>query len=696
LRLTTIEKLDSKLRGISSISHRHDIDGLRGIAVILVVFYHYDLIDFSGGYLGVDVFFVISGWVITTLIVKQLLSSQFSFYKFYIARILRLVPALLLVVTTCMLFGFIYFIPMHYADLARSVTPTLGFFSNLHFYKANSYFDVTGELKPLQHTWSLSIEMQYYCFWPLFIVFWWRFLRHKRAHFFGISVILLLVSLFFAQFIVRNHPEAAFYLPPTRVWEFMMGGIGAYLLEIRQQKSHESARQGFYGNIGLLLIVSSAILFDKATMTPSFLTLFPTLGTIFCLYSAQERSLATRILSSLPFSLLGRLSYSWYLWHWPILIFARHIASGELTFLSRFSLMSLSLSISFMSWKYFERPLRYSNWSLNTFVVGIVTIAILVASSRVILEKDGMRERLPPNIEFQSLGDKLRADGDVCNPIQSQKLPGVELCYFGQTDKSKYRATYALYGDSHAQAISFALDEEFKRLNLRGLRVQLMGCSTIPNLVNVKHQPNSAMECNLRFANLLKLVEDQAVGIIVSSRWTFNLFPITGWIEDMPYRNSEGGREWTNYREHAILNSRGKMNFSASAKINALEETINSLLNSTNIVVLVYPIPEIAWKISESNFVHFRNTRKLLGEISEPSRDYYSRNRFVTSVFDELKTSQKLIRVKPNQIFCDTYQEGRCVAQWKGIPFYYDYDHLSIEGARLVSNSILQAMNLKN
>lgn len=245
-----------------------------------------------------------------------------------------------------------------------------------------------------------------------------------------------------------------------------------------------------------------------------------------------------------------------------------------------------------------------------------------------------------------------------------------------------------LLGDSHADSIERYLGNQFEKRNIRGIRARIANCGVIPNLADWKEDLNGKKDCEDKFQNLISFVRVQKATVVVVSRWSFSLYPVVGQIDDMPYKNSEGGVEREKYREYGILID-DQLDFSGQAKRRALEGLVEGLLDSGQTIVLLYPIPEIGWDIARENWSHYRQYKESLDGISIPTRDYLERNKFVVSVFDAINDQTRLIRVKPFDVFCNTFVKDRCVAQIESIPLYYDDDHLSYMGSRYLVDSFI-------
>ncbi len=323
--------------------YRADVDGLRTIAVVPVVLFHAGMPFFSGGFVGVDVFFVISGYLITNLILNDLDRGGFSIANFYQRRIRRIFPALAVVFAFCLAAGFALLTPEDYAGLGRSIVASSAFASNIYFWRSTNYFAPDSDAEPLLHTWSLSVEEQYYVFYPLLLLVLARLRWPPARWLIGIVV----VSLIAATLLVFYKPSATFYLLPTRAWELMIGGVVAIADNDLQRGRLTRTLAGLAGLAAILLPV---LLYTSRTPFPGLAALPPTIGAALIIWSGgAPLTPVARLLSSRPFVLVGQASYSLYLWHFPLLAFAAYAAGGELGLGLALALCLLALIAAFLS-----------------------------------------------------------------------------------------------------------------------------------------------------------------------------------------------------------------------------------------------------------------------------------------------------------------------------------------------------------
>jgi peptidoglycan/LPS O-acetylase OafA/YrhL len=345
--------------------YRSEIDGLRVIAVIPVILFHAGLSTFSGGFVGVDVFFVISGYLITTIILSEMEQGKFSLLAFYERRARRILPALFLVMLVSLPFAWFWLLPKDMKDFSQSLVAVSSFSSNFLFWRESGYWDTASELKPLLHTWSLAVEEQYYVLFPLFLMLMWNY---RKRWILGAFILIAGTSLATAQWGAYYKPSAAFYLLPTRGWELAIGaGIAFYFLyrkqAIRTLLSHKLIDE-VLGLLGLMMIGYGIFVFDETTPFPGFYALVPTIGAGLIILFSSSQTMVGRLLGSKPLVALGLISYSAYLWHQPLLAFTRHGRHGMIVDLSEMTyaiIAFLSFPFAYLSWKYVEQPFRNGN-----------------------------------------------------------------------------------------------------------------------------------------------------------------------------------------------------------------------------------------------------------------------------------------------------------------------------------------------
>lgn len=336
-------------------TYSREIDGLRAFAVLAVIFFHAGIEIFSGGFFGVDIFFVISGYLITSTFIEEKKANTFVLMNFYERRARRILPALFLVILVSLPVGLLILLPWEIKLFSESIVATSLFISNIYFWRSSGYFDAASELKPLLHLWSLALEEQYYLIFPIFFMLIWRFGRHWLLKLLLTSFV---VSLLFAQWIVADKPVAAFYLLPTRSWEFLVGALTACHVEFSGGSIASNAKLEISSLIGMAMIFFAILAFDFQTPNPSLLTLVPTIGAALIILHAKPVTCVGKILGSRVLVNLGLVSYSAYLWHQPMYAFARHLAIGQSGGVVICAMIAGPFIFAYFSWKYVEMPFR--------------------------------------------------------------------------------------------------------------------------------------------------------------------------------------------------------------------------------------------------------------------------------------------------------------------------------------------------
>jgi len=348
--------------GFIVMKYRAEIDGLRAVAVIPVMLFHAGLQTFSGGFVGVDVFFVISGYLITSIILGEIEQGSFSIRSFYDRRARRILPALFCVMLVSVVPAWLWLLPQDMKEYSHSLITVSTFVSNVFFWQETGYWGTANELKPLLHTWSLAVEEQYYLLFPLLLTCLWRW---NRSRMFLVIVVIAVMSLGAAQLGANSFPDANFFLLPTRAWELAIGAAIAFGFHQHEGFEHFSVVHPWLGELfgfcGLLLIGYAVFVYDESVPFPSLYGLIPTIGAGLIIVFASSRSLVGRLLGSRLLVGVGLVSYSAYLWHQPVFAFARYRVSQEPEASTIFLLLLLSFLLAYFSWKYVERPFRDKN-----------------------------------------------------------------------------------------------------------------------------------------------------------------------------------------------------------------------------------------------------------------------------------------------------------------------------------------------
>lgn len=403
--------------------YRPEVDGLRAIAVVSVIIYHAEIFFsktqfFKGGYLGVDVFFVISGFLITSIILSEYHSyGKFSIKNFYERRARRILPALLLVTLVSIPIGWNVLYPSQLVDFSKSILSTLAFASNFYWdMTLQEYGAESALLKPFLHTWSLAVEEQYYVLYPLILL---AIFRYSRKYAIALLSVGLLISLQFAESMTVRDASLSFYLLPSRFWELLAGGLLANFLYLQPQKKDYAFLNRVMPIIGLLMMIYSLLNIGLESNHPGYITLIPVIGTILIIWFANERNLVTKILASKPFVMIGLISYSLYLWHYPIFSFGRIIDSTP-TWDDRILWVLLTTIFSILTYFYIEKPFRNKRKIQFKYFVFLIGMAMLVSTIALILLIIST-SKLVVDIDFEDEMAKRESwdsyGYDVCNQV---------------------------------------------------------------------------------------------------------------------------------------------------------------------------------------------------------------------------------------------------------------------------------------
>jgi peptidoglycan/LPS O-acetylase OafA/YrhL len=453
------------------VQYRKEIDGLRAIAVIPVILFHADLQLFNGGFIGVDVFFVISGYLITSIIQRDLLEGTFTFPRFYERRARRILPALFLVTLSTLPFAWFWLLPSEFESFSKSLVALSGFASNILFWRESGvfggYFAAAGLEKPLLHTWSLAVEEQFYVLYPIFILLFWRIGRHRL---FLLIALIALTSLALSEYGQRFHPPANFYLLPTRAWEILIGSLCAlHMAKTGQLRSNTISL------FGLALIGFSIFSYSDFTPFPSVYALVPVIGAALIILFAAPGTVTAKILSPGIIVGAGLISYGAYLWHYPLFVFAR-VRSIEAPSSALLSAMVVSsFALAYLSWRFVEQPIRKGVVSSKKFVIGTSSAVVgFVAIGLFGIISDGSETRFAAFLSEDQLAQHqafvvaaerrvaLNDNGDChfhSGHLDAEYIERIDRCH------SKYGAGTLVLGDSHAenvfQAITFNSDDPF-------------------------------------------------------------------------------------------------------------------------------------------------------------------------------------------------------------------------------------------
>lgn len=495
--------------------HVAEIDGLRAIAVLAVLLFHFGFESLSGGYAGVDVFFVISGYLITLIILHDVSHDRFSFMHFYEKRIRRLFPALFATVAVSSLVAFLLFMPDEFEEFGQSMISSTLYISNVFFWLKSDYFSGPSELKPLLHTWSLSVEEQFYLIFPLLA---WLTLKRSIHAFLVLVVSLILLSFVGSLLLIDNAPSAVFYLAPLRFWELLAGSLVACLVFLN--KAPVQSWKPLMAYAGLALIIVPLFLLDEQSQFPGMAALPSCLGTMLIIWAGSHESMVARFLRLPAMRFVGKISYSLYLWHWPIVVFYGYWIIREFQFADKLVMALITFLIGWFSWRFLETPFRlhaqHEYRPKRVYAATLVSSVLVFLVGSAIWQTDGLPERFP-GIDIEAISQSREAGQQMpcfMSREESFVVWQADLCLL---DSPESEQTVLLWGDSHAFHLVAGLQANQDRLPFDVLLYTSAGCPPVLNQ-HLAGRPN----CFANNQHALKLIESHQINkVILAGNWRF-------------------------------------------------------------------------------------------------------------------------------------------------------------------------------
>ncbi|MCY2966302.1 MAG: acyltransferase family protein [Planctomycetota bacterium] len=637
---------------MSSLNYRSEIDGLRAISVIAVVLFHAGL-GCSGGYVGVDVFFVISGYLITSLIRKDLKSDSFSFLGFWERRIRRLFPALAVLLASSIVAGCILLMPGDLRSLSGSILSQLGLGSNVWFWFDTDYFADTSEFKQLLHTWSLAVEEQFYLGYPV-LLYLLRRLKERQ-----LSICLWSItgaSFLLSCYTLRIAPDATFFLLPSRAWEMCLGGVLSALpaTGIRSTWGRE-----VLGWCGLTALAYATFFYTAATPFPGPWAVIPCLGaTAILLATADGKSTVRSILSFPPLVFFGLISYSLYLWHWPVLSFMRYAISDQLEMSERIVAVVVGLVVAILSWRFVETPFRRSTWYQGkrlAYSTGLM-ILLLAGASGWIYVKRGMIGRWPTDLSPVKWGTDKKFHSPDEKPANQDRLPRI-----GEpTDESP---DFVVWGDSHSSLLGPMLDELAAERKLSGAMACRMGY--IP-VVGAWNQGDRQRMTTWNDAIVAYVKRNQVKNVILVGFWSSNV-------------NIPGNGDLM----RVITSVEGQPRSSAEAEVvlkNALERTVIALNEAGAKVWVMRQVPVQKEHIARQLSRWYRSGSKE-AVVGIPLEVHRREQSHVNPAIDAACRDRATIIEVDDECF-DSNGHSRVIET--RLPLYLDTNHLSQHGTHFL------------
>ena len=643
-------------------TYRADIDGLRTIAVMAVILYHLGVKLFGGGFVGVDIFFVISGFLITSTILNDLEQKSFSIFKFYERRIRRIFPALFFMLTGTLTAGWLFYNAEALSDTAKAALSTIFFYSNHYFYSTTGYFEKSAELQPLLHMWSLAVEEQFYLLFPLLMFLVHRFGKQK----YNILVITgILFSFLLNLWLTDNDLSGAFYFAPNRAWELLLGSILAATF-IKPIQNNTLSNAGSI--VGIVLILFSIFTFSNDTIFPGSAAILPTLGTVLIIFfGANEGNLVSRALSWNPNVFVGKISYSLYLWHWPIIVFYRYAIFHDLTTLDQVAIVAGAFVISVISWKFVENPFRNRVLIPRKviFSTALVVVVIFGLGTYWTVRSAGFPSRFEDGVYLNIARSTDNPFDD--NRFPSSFKPSKAVMIGAPVDVQ----TFVLWGDSHAEAIAPGLEKAAQDSKTSGFYFSKPNCAPLTEVsINTKadKKKDGCLYYNRTVLDFI-LNQPSVDTVFISARWA--------WYANGHYINNPDSGKVTlvDVLEPNNIESGNKRLLEVG-----LSRTIDALDQAGIKVILVTTIPEVNYDVPSKYFIAYRTGQDINQLIGPTLTSYNERNASFLNMLERLKTERNLAVIDPWDVLCK--QKNRCDVVVDTKPIYRDDDHLSIFGAR--------------
>ena len=627
---------------LAHLKYRPDIDGLRAIAVLSVVGFHAAPGRISGGFVGVDIFFVISGFLISTIILKGLENNNFSFFEFYSRRIKRIFPALLVVLLASYSIGWFLLVAEEYKQLGKHIAGGAGFISNFALWNENGYFDNAAETKPLLHLWSLGIEEQFYIVWPLLLTVLWK----RRLNILTITLVIILISFGLNIYKTNSDAVGAFYSPQTRIWEISAGSALAYLT---LYKKHLFANRSFalintQSFVGATLIAIGILVVTNKYPFPGWWALLPTAGTALIIAAGTHAWLNRVVLSNRVLVWFGLISFPLYLWHWPLLSFLR-ILQGELvTQEKRFFAVLISLALAWLTYKVIEKPIRFGKHGKLPTIILFVSMTATGCIGYNSYMQDGFNRRAGIQPKIVNAGDVghsqffeyLDKKFHLCTPksIRDEAYLWNEYkrCFQSEIGKPKQ---IAIIGDSHGEALFAGLAEE-----LAGTNVVIYSKTGLPFISNEK------------FRHIFEYVisDSDIKTILIAGNWGAKI-----------------DKDSRHYLESELL------------------QTVNLLIAANKHVYIVDDVPEFSF---DPNICKYIGRLWIDNKCVQGSEIFHLQfDNYYPALKSVADTNTKLKLIRTSDVFCD---EKFCSMARNGILFYRDNHHLNINGSRQLGRYIVE------
>ncbi len=647
----------------SASGYRADIDGLRALAVLAVIAFHAKLPGFAGGYVGVDVFFVISGYLITSILRREMEAGTYSLARFYERRIRRILPALLVMCAVALGVAALFYIPRDFRDLTQSAGATAVFASNIYFWRKAGYFDQAVEWKPLVHAWSLGVEEQFYILWPLALGLLYPLARRKLQWW---LLGLAALSLGIAAVLVTQEPRAAFYLLPARAWELLAGAALALGLSPVADRWREAL-----GFAGIAAILGAVCAYDARTPFPGLTALLPCLGAMAVIAAgAGGSSAVSRLLGLALPAALGRMSYSLYLWHWPVLVLSQYYLLRAPTPTETAGLLLASFGLALLSYRLVETPFRQRIGIRRSvlFASAFAATALMAGIGVIGWRTDGMPGRLPPRAAaLAAAASDTNPLQRICDRTAAAQVAAGGACRIGAADPLP---DFVVFGDSFGDALLPGLDRAGRDTGRAGYGLTYSGCYPL-----VGHLQEG--ECGPFTDAVLAFIaaRPEIRTVVVVSRWTSGL-----WATRFGAYAQDG--LWLTDAQSAEE--------SAAENARVVERSLRRFLTALadRRVIAVAHLPE--QRVDVPRDLALRALRGLHMSVGVERTAFEERQAPVRDLFRRLKGEHPNLEILDlGAALCDP---ASCPAMAGESVLYADDNHMSTTGALLLSPLFARAL----
>lgn len=645
-----------------SIDYRPDIDGLRAVAVLLVIFNHVGWSVFSGGYIGVDIFFVISGYLITTILLKDIQQQRFSVAQFYKKRVIRLAPAYFTVLLTISAVGYFVLLPQELQQYSQSLIYSTFLMANIYMRKeVGDYFSNSVNETPLLHLWSLGVEEQFYIFWPLILLFLLRKVSFKWLG--GIIVGLILLSLVNAELAIAKNAAKAYYKMPVRAFELLLGAMISFIPMFRFKRLWSQLGIAF----GLAIIAFCALYLNENTHFPGRTALLPCLATALIIYLGQQDRESNIILNN-PLSIyIGKLSYPMYLWHWPLIVLF-NLYLLPLTLFNQFVIIGMTLILAYITYRWIEMPCKafIRMPAQKVIIFGFIVPALIVSGAAAsVIQYKGLPQRFSPEVNqqvaaLQSFAHSIRIN---CHNYPSpEQFPSTKSCILG---KHKAEIDFLLIGDSHANHFTGMLDVWAKDAHLRGYDVTQDTTIYLPDV---------------------EMLEQSKADDTVNEAFKHRNEAITAHLKEHKYKLVVLSGYFNHYYDEKLRMA--TISHTEQAYLQGLRNALNHIVESGAQPILLMDTPDL--QKSQAN-CPVRATALGLGDVCRESYIEFQQEsaKFLKIVQQLHQEYPALVIINPATAMCN---QQECSLALNGVPLYRDRDddHLNYQGSAELGREYLK------